>query len=1052
MNKTILLFSLIFLITGRLFAQVQISGEVKDKSGQPMPGVNIVVKGTTKGVFSDIDGKYKLTNVPKDSTLVFSFVGMISQEVKVGSESVINITLLDDIKTLEDVVVVGYGVQKRADLIGAVTSITSKEIQDIPSSNLSTSLEGRLSGVRISQASGKPGAATTLKIRLSSEGNIAPDLTLYVIDDIIRDKDAFDILDPSEVESISILKDASAAVYGVRGSAGVVLVKTKKGKQGKLKVNYSGSYGITQAINTTEMLSAYDQATMLNDGYDVQRLTAQDPRRYNPDELTYFRDSIPDGGYNWLKEAWKNARLSRHNINFSGGTEKLRYFVGGSYLKETGSIESLYAQKYTIRSSLEVEVLKGLTASFEISLGNRKDRTPINPSDNSSDIMEETFRALLQNPQWVPSTIGGLPVANVGDNPFAIWTNNEYSKNESNSSSLVGALEYKVPFIKGLSAKIKVNQSKNSSNGKIYYVAADGYIFPTSGSHNHIIRSVIPADSLITKTVISGVESLQESSEQSVSYQTNTTLTYTNKFGNHEISALAVCEIGQNNGNRVGYKRNGSQVIAGSDMQWAFNQNDVALTPNPSVGGRLGYVGRLNYNYSSKYLIEFSGRYEASTKYAPKQRWGFFPSAQLGWVASEENFFKNLMPFINFLKVRGTAGLLGSDNIAEFTWLLTYGISNPVSPYLFGNQPVTGIDAKNGAFINPDVTWQKTKSYNGGVDVKFWENKLSLSFDYFYKRTYDELYAITTTIPTTVGAPTSSKVGFNYGKSFTHGYEIELEYRDKLNFGLEYYIKGNFAWAETKKLRVAQSPGAVGTWYDDLKNYDDNQPGAISTGIVRTQTEADDIMMDNPNYSISGETFTKTSDLVGMLNYKDIRGTDGTEGPNGQFNYDQIEDRTIIAQHTNPPYIYGSTLGVSWKGIKIDATFSGKFGNKVFYDKNAMVSPTTTENVPSFWQDHWTPSNPNAAYPRAYDFGLEGNYSTFWMRDGHTLRLSDLNVSYSLPSKLSGYFGVDQLRIFFNTKYLWTIISPFDYKDANLSNYNGYPMTRTYNFGITIGF
>jgi TonB-linked SusC/RagA family outer membrane protein len=1047
MNKFTLIFSLIFLISSHLLAQVQITGRVKDKDGQPIPGVNIVVKGTTKGTFSDADGTYKLINVPKDSTLVFSFIGMMSEEIKVGDQTEINVTLLEDITTLEDVVVVGYGVQKRADLTGAVTSITSKEIQDIPASNLSAALEGRLSGVRISQGSGKPGASTTLKIRLSSEGNIAPDQTLYVIDDIIRDKDAFDILDPSEVESISILKDASAAIYGVRGSGGVVLVKTKKGKQGKIKVNYSGSYGLTQAINTTKMLSAYDLATMLNDGYDVQKLSVKDPRRYSDDELTYFRDSIPNGGYNWLDEAWKKASLSRHNLNFSGGTEKIRYFVGGSYLNENGSIEGLYARKYTIRSNIDVDILKGLTASFEVSLGNRKDHTPINPSDQSSEIMEETFRSLLQNPQWVPSTINGLPVMNnVSDNPFAIWTNNEYNKKESNSSSLKGALEYKIPFIKGLSSKVVFNQSKSNSMGKIYYVKAYGYIFPTSGSNDHIIRTSVPADSSIAKTLISGVESLQESSEQSVSYQTDMSLNYAKKFGNHDINAIVVWEVGQYNGNRVGYKRTGAQVIPGVDEQYAFNQTDVALATNKSVGGSMSYVGRLNYAYASKYLLEFTGRYDASTKYSPKERWGFFPAVQLGYVVSEESFFKDNVSFINFLKLRGTGGLLGSDNINEFTWLLTYGVSNPVSPYLFGTQPVTGIDPKNGAFINPDVTWQKTRMYNGGLDIKVWDSKISFSFDYFYKYTYDELYAISTMIPTTVGAPTSSKVGFNYGKSYTHGYELELEYRNKLHFGLEYYIKGNFAWAETKKLRVAQSPGAVGKWYDDLKNYDDNQPGAISSGIVRTQAELDDIMMDNPNYNI-GQTLQ-----VGMLNYKDIRGTDGSEGPNGQFNFDQIEDRTIIAQHTNPPYIYGATLGVSFKGIRVDATFSGKFGNQVFYDKESMVSPSSTANVPDFWKDHWTPENTDAAYPRAYDFGLEGNYSTFWMRNGHTLRLTDLNVSYSLPTKWAQQFGVPELRLFFNTKYLWTIINPFDYKDANLSKYNGYPMTRTYNFGLTVSF
>jgi hypothetical protein len=249
------------------------------------------------------------------------------------------------------------------------------------------------------------------------------------------------------------------------------------------------------------------------------------------------------------------------------------------------------------------------------------------------------------------------------------------------------------------------------------------------------------------------------------------------------------------------------------------------------------------------------------------------------------------------------------------------------------------------------------------------------------------------------------------------------------------------------KLKVSQAPGAIGKWYDELKNYTDNQPGAISSGIVRTKDELDDILMDNPNYKDGSNKLE-----LGMLNYKDIRGTDGSEGPNGTFNFDQIEDRTTIANHTSPKYIYGTTFDFGWKGIKINMTFSGKFGHKVFYDKESMTSPTAKTNVPSFWADHWTPTNPNAAYPRAYSYGLDGNYSTFWMRDGHTLRLTDLSVSYSLPSKITKYFEIQQLRVFFNTKYLWTIINPLDYKDANLARYNGYPMTRTYNFGLTCSF
>jgi TonB-linked SusC/RagA family outer membrane protein len=498
--------------------------------------------------------------------------------------------------------------------------------------------------------------------------------------------------------------------------------------------------------------------------------------------------------------------------------------------------------------------------------------------------------------------------------------------------------------------------------------------------------------------------------------------------------------VGESDGNRVGWQRNGAQVAPGVDEQWAFEEKDRALSTNVSQGGRLGFVGRANYNYDGRYVGEFSFRYDASSKFSPENRWGFFPAGAIGWVVSEEGWFKDNVNFLDFLKFRASAGLLGNDGVRDFLWKYSFGVGDGI---LFGNQPTNGVEPKNGGFANPDITWQKTQTYNGGVDLRFWNNKISVNVDGFYKYTYDILAAITTTNPTTVGIPTSSNIRFNYGKMHAYGAEVEVGYYDKLPFDINYYVKGNFAWSEAMKLKVAQSPGAIGKWYDELKNNISNQPGAISSGIIRDEEELKNILMDNPNYSI-GQAIQE-----GMLNYLDIRGTDGSEGPNGIFANEIAQDRTVIAALTTAPYTYGASLGLSWKGIRVDATFSGKFGHKVFVDKEAMAVPTTTNNVPSFWKDHWTPENRNAKYPRAADYGQMQQVSTYWMRDGHTLRLTDLNVSYSLPRNISEKFGISQLRVYFNTKNLWTIINPFDYKDANLSNYNGYPMTRTYNFGLS---
>jgi TonB-linked SusC/RagA family outer membrane protein len=1025
---------------------IKISGKVLDEKGEPLVGASVVVKGTTTGVMVGADGSYTIAALPA-ATLVISFVGYPNVEMPVNSQTTIDVTMSTEGQELEEIVVVGYGMVKRANMAGAVSSMSATELQDIPVANLSTALEGKLAGVKIGQSSGKPGASTSLQIRESSSYG-AEENPLYVIDGIIRDKDAFDVLDPNEVESISILKDASAAVYGSRAAGGVVLVQTKRGRDGKTKVSYNGTLGLTESVNVTGMLSAYEHAKMLNDGYLVQRRDSKLDMFYAPDELSYFRDSIPGGGYNWLDDAWKMAMVTRHSLNVSGGTGKVKYFVGGAYYYQTGNFDDLYFNKYSLRSNVDVELFKGMTANFEFSANHRFDRTPMNPMDTSNDLMEETFRALLQNPKWIPPTIGGLPVYQNGvvdNNPYAIWANNEYKSNETNNLSYIASLRYTVPAVKGLSAMLQFSQTSSTGYGKTYFEQARGYNFKQSGSHAHIVRMDAPLDSIPSSLISGSKEYLEESTTLSSQYQLNAQLSYNRKIDLHEVSALLVCEVSESDTRRVGWRREGKQVIKSVDELYAFEEKDLILAPNIGESGSLGYVGRMNYSYGSKYISEFSFRYEASSKFSPSERWGFFPAGAVGWVVSEEDFFKRNVEFLDFMKVRATAGLLGNDGVRDFLWKYSFGSASGV---LFGAQPTNGIEAKNAAFANPDISWQKTQSYDVGVDLKFLGNKVSFSVDGFYKYTYDILAAVTSTNPTTVGIPTSTNIRFNYGIMHAYGGEIELGYYNKIPVAdVSYYVKGNFAWSEAMKLKVAQSPGAIGTWHDELKNNISNQPGAISTGIVRTNEDLNDIMMDNPNYVI-GSTPLET----GMLNFKDIRGSDGSEGPNGVFKYDIPEDRTVIAALTSAPYTYGVSVGMSWQGVKVDMTFSGAFGHNVFFDKGATTSPDPTHNVPAFWADHWTPETPNAAYPRAGGYPMEGENSTFWMRDGHHLRLTDLGVSYNLPPRWVEQFGMPQLRFFFNTKNLWTVINPFDYKDLNLSKYNGYPMTRTYNFGLNLNF
>jgi TonB-linked SusC/RagA family outer membrane protein len=1026
-----------------------VSGKVIDENGEPLVGASVVVKGTTIGALVNADGSYSIP-APPTATLIFSFVGYPNVEIAINNRTSIDVTMSTEGQAIEEIVVVGYGTVKRANVLGAVSSLKASELQDIPTMNLSTALEGKLAGVKIGQSSGKPGASTSLQIRQSTSYGDVAENPLYVIDEVIRDKDAFDILDPGEVESISILKDASAAVYGARAAAGVVLVQTKKGRQGKLKVSYNGTYGLTQAVRVPKMLNAYEHAQILEDGLPY-RGSGTDPDAYTFSwkEKEYLK-SLPGGGYDWLEEAWQDAHLTRHSLNLSGGTERIRYFVGGSYYYQTGNFQKLDVNKSSVRGNLDFDIVKGLTASVSLSLDTKGDMTPMNPADTQGDLMEETFKALLQAPQWVPPTIQGYPVHRAGsvtinNNPYAMWQSGNYKEGVTNNSNMTFGLSYKVPFIDGLSARAQYSQTKGNTYDKTYYTNSYSYDFGTIDSLMPHVVFPDQSPSTATPIQISTKKYLEESANHSKNYQVNLSLSYSKIIGEHDVSALLVCEFGEGESGRVGVQRSGEPLVPDVDMMWALSENlDRALASIPSTSGNLGYIGRLNYNYGKRYVGEFSFRYEASSKFAPENRWGFFPSGAIGWIISEENFFKDNVDFIDFFKLRASAGLLGNDGVRPYSWTYLFGSKGSNLP-MFGSSQIAGaIEAKNFGIVNRDITWQKTQSYNLGTDIRFWDNKIAIGGEVFYKYTYDILAAIGSNLPTTTGA-SKSNIRFNYGQMHAYGYEIELGYYDKLPFDINYYVKGNFAWSEAMKLKVAQSPGAIGTWRDELKNPTDNQPGAVDMGIIRTQEQLDDILAEDPDFTMNGST---KKPEVGMLYYKDLRDSEGVEGPNGIFNFDEAEDRTIIASHTDAPYTYGISLGVSWKGVKLDMTFTGAFGHYVFFDKPAMDVAETNVNVLSFWKDHWTPQNPNAAFPRAYDYGLVGNYSTFWRRNGATLTLNDLNLSYSLPNKLAEFCGLAQLRVFFSTRNLWTIVNPFDYKDASTSNYNAYPMVRTYNFGM----
>jgi TonB-linked SusC/RagA family outer membrane protein len=1040
MKKSLLIFSLVMFITGPILAQVTITGMVKDKSGEPLPGVNIIIKGTKQGTTTDVNGHYTISDVPAEGVLVFSYVGMTEQEITVGTQTQINVTLEEEVTNLNEVVVIGYGDVKRSNLVGSVVDIAADDIEELPAANLSTLLEGRLAGVRVSQSSGKPGSSTSVEIRTSSSWN--NEEPIFVIDGIIYDEqnggqERFDVLDPTEIESISVLKDASAAVYGARGAGGAIIVKTKRGKIGRPKIQYSGTYGISDATQFPDMMSAYEQAVFVNDAIkiiDPDRYES-DPGYYTEDELEYFKTI----DHNWLEQAWQKSHLTRHTLNVSGGNDRLSYYGGGSYYYETGNFKNLYTQKYTLRMGLDANITKNITASFGISIDNRNNQRPYNEFDKESDPLRGTFKALLQTPRWIPSYSAGLPVGQRGlvdNHPLEVEKIDAYSRSNDSHYNLNSALEYRIPWVQGLKMRFAYSYNQGNTYGKQYRVPYYLYDFTTEGGHRHIITDEVHGD----PTYIENGDQIQESSDIDKSYQVNGSISWARKLGAHDIKALFVYEQSESESHGFNSQRE-NMVIPTYDRQEGFSETVQRTRSSAANGARLSYIGRLNYIFSEKYILESAFRYEGSVKFPPETRWGFFPSISVGWRISEESFFKDNINFITYLKLRASAGLVGNDKVVARQWEQSY---SPTSgAYLGGSSLTNAVEPRNSGVTLYGVTWEKSDSYNGGIDMRI-VNNISLAFDAFYRYTYDILNERRSELPTSTGINNMPKE--NFGKMSAWGWEIDAGYDLDIWSNFNIHFGGNISFSRAKVIEKFQNPAVRGTWADEIGKMPNGEVGYFATGIIRTQEEADSL-------NAIGWTIFGDPCAPGMVNYKDMGSADYSDSLDGRIDGN---DKRILEPYASAPYNYGFIIGTLWKGIKFSANFAGSFGHKLYMEKEAFILPPNEsrdiedlDNLPAFWTDHWTPENPDAAYPRAYQNGAHQR-STFWERPGHILRVSSLTLAYTLPNKVSEKVNIRTFSIVLTARNLWTIINPFDYKDPNLAKFNGYPLLRTINVGVNL--
>lgn len=1102
MNKKNIILSLfigtLLTFVMPLCAQNQtVTGLVVDVSGEPIIGATVMVVNGTVGTVTDIDGKFNIKVAPK-SKLKVSFVGYTSQIISDLKNP--RIVLLEDQLKLDEVVVLGdYGSQKLRNATGAIETISTEELKDLSVGSLGDALAGKINGLHVSLSGGRPGSTPSLQIRQSSVnttitpssdlgGNASP-TPLYVIDGFIADEGAFNNLDINEVENVTVLKDAAAAVYGARAAYGVVLVKTKQGKVGAPKISYSGQFGYTDALMLPKMLNAYDYGRIYNAARAANTATKDQEsddlrvQLFQSDEL----EAMKGMNYNLLDKEWSAALTQRHSVNISGGTEKATYFGGVSYYQQEGNIGRLDYNRWNYRAGVNANISKWMKASLQVSGNYGETNKPKNVKGGGSD---GDFESLMLHVPYVPDQVNGYYIFHSGmeniTNPSdqqkynfaAVQNASDNVENQNQNFSLNGSLEYDFgwsKYLRGL--KVKASYSKNISTGKTNTIGTKIDVYRLisrggSGGHLYVGDEIEYNANTLGLYELNNGNSLGRSMNRSDSYQMNLTVSYARQFGKHYVSGLFSIEKAESEWEDL----NGSLTdplpfTDGQSSSVDSNAEGFAqtVTFNRSESGMLSYVGRVNYSYDDKYLFEFMLRSDASAKFAPQNYWGMFPSWSAGWVISDEKWFDKDKTKIDFLKIRGSFGILGKDNVNAWLWTQLY-TRNPDKGPIFGTNSSTNTSAtirmpKQG--VNPDVHWDKTYKTNFGIDMAFLKNRMSANLDFYYDMGR-EMFAShqgTSYYPNTVGIQPAPE---NFGEVDTYGVELSLGWKDKIGKDMSYWVKLTTGYNDNK---IRETGWKAAYDFDKLVRNERSDRGLWGyecIGMFRSYQEINEYF---DKYSITKYLGnTKENVHPGMLIYKDVRGqydeSTGTFGPADGI-VDEQDYIKISHRASNP---YGGTLnfGFSYKDFSISAQFGASWGAYSLVP-TTMRKESCSEysNVSAMWKDMFVyediydannivtvAQNRNAKYPNIRYSSVNGAPSTFWKVSAATVQLRNMTVAYALPKEWLKIIGISSCRFNLTCQNVFNFLNPYP-EGAWASwagSYGYYPNLRKFTLGVNVSF
>lgn len=994
--------------------QKSVKGTVTDATG-PVIGASIIVKGTTNGTVTDFDGNFELPEVNKGDVIQISYIGYQTQEIKYTGQPSLQVKLVEDSQNLEEVVVVGYGVQKKVNMTGSVSQVDSKALESRPIQNVSSGLQGMMPGVQVTSGQGRPGQdGATIRVRGVGTLNTADP---YILVDGIE-TGTMNSVDPNDIESISVLKDAaSAAIYGSKASNGVILITTKRGKTGKARISYNGYVGIQRPTETIDRLSSYDYARLFNQSLVAEGLNP----RFSDDDLKKFKEgSSPYTHPNtdWYNEAYQTGVQHSHNVSVSGGTEDVKYMGSVGYLHQTGVLPNSERQQFNGRTNLDMKLNSRLTVRLNLAYIKNDYSDP--NSSYAGGSSDQILRQLNRIAPWIVSRYEDGTWGTISDGSPIAWldVNQTVDRKNQNFSGTLAA-DYKI--IDGLVATVTGSYVNNQQ----HYRAFQKFIQynpnkktePNKLNENYYGWHRASFDAL---------------------------LNYDKSFGQHNLKAMAGWHTEKFDYSENTMERKNFPTNDLTDM----NAGDASTQKNNGYNRELAMVswfGRVNYDFAGKYLLEGNIRSDASSRFADGHRWGYFPSFSAAWRLSEENFMEDAREWLNSFKLRASWGLLGNQDALSdyYPWMNTYSLN---ANYPLGGSLQTGY--YQASYKLNTISWEKARTWGVGFDATI-NNKINVTLDYYDRRT--------TGIIMDVPVPQEFGLGAykdNVGEMANRGVEALISYNNKWN-DWSFGVTANMAYNKNEILDLGSEDANEEGMSDPNNGNMRREVGrALSTyyayktnGFFSSDAEAQawmDKYAGQPGYPFGNRKF-KGGDLI----YQDTDG-DGKITSN---------DRTFIGS-TNPKVTFGLTLNAGYKGFDLSMVFSGAAGVRRLINQEATGYFLGDDSHPAtVWLDAWTPENQNAKMPRvAYNTtspSLSSNVmSDFWIQNASYLRMKNLQFGYTLPKKVLSSVGIQNVRFYYSVENLFTIHNMLINVDPEIPSEraSNFPLTQTHAFGVNVTF